>query len=349
MQPYIILREIAAPTSDLIDLREGTGNDSNLRSQSQPVAASTHQLKSDPVVGDRSLVVENHRQAIDVFDDHVDPSVVVEIPKSRAPAGLWDRHGRTDGIADISERAVLAVQKHKFALAILRACGQRVDLRVDVSVDDEQVRPAVVVEVDASGAPAQVWNRDLPNTGCKGDIGECQVAVVAIKRIALVLEVSHVDREAPSVIEVANGDPHTGHFSAIGTNCRAGDVAHVGKVPLAGIPVEIVGGGIVGAKQSGTAVVVEVAPDDAESVVCRGIVDAGRLRNVGERAISIIAIQAVSQAFHAARATLHRDAAKAASGSDAELWKMIQIEFHVSRNHQVSKAISVVVGKSRAG
>src|SRR5213078_3322979 len=98
-------------------------------------------------------------------------------------------------------------------------------------------------------------------------------------------------------------------------------------MPFAVVAIEIIRSGIVGDKNVGPPVVVEVAPHHTESVVPGGIVDASGFRNIGERAVSIVVIQAVAQSLHTAWATLHRDTAKSASGADSKLRKMIQIEF----------------------
>src|ERR1700674_2862178 len=135
MHPQVILREIAAAAANLIDLGERACNHSHLRTQTESVAARADELNCDPVVGTGPFIVENHGRTVDVFDHNIDSAIVIEIPKRRAPTGLWDGHGSTDGIADIGERAIPLVQEHEFALTVLRPRDQRVDLGVYVSVD----------------------------------------------------------------------------------------------------------------------------------------------------------------------------------------------------------------------
>ena len=174
-----------------------------------------------------TVVVENHWRAIDIFDDHVDFSVIVEIAKSRAAACLRDRHGRSHNVADIGECAIPLVQEHKFALAVLRAGNQRVDLGIYMAINHEQIGPSVIVEVDASRAPAHVGECDLSDAGRVGDVGKGHVAVVAIERITLVLEIRNVNRKASGVIEVADGDSHSCHLTAITADRSARNIADI--------------------------------------------------------------------------------------------------------------------------
>src|ERR1700675_745836 len=121
VHPQIILREVAAAAANFINLRERACNHSHLRTQSESVAARADQLNRDPVVGTGPFIVENHimenhGRTVDIFDHDIDSAIVVEIPKRRTPAGLWDGHGGTDGIADIGERATPLVKKQGFAL-----------------------------------------------------------------------------------------------------------------------------------------------------------------------------------------------------------------------------------------
>src|SRR5882724_2729715 len=199
-----------------------------------------------------------------------------------------------------------------------------------MAINHEQIGPSVIVEVDASRAPAHIRDCDLSDAGRISGIGKGHVAIVAMERITLVLEIRNVDRKASGVIEVADGDSHSCHLTAITADRGAGNIADIGKVPFAIVPIEVVRSGIVGDKNVGPPVVVEIAPHHAEPVVPGGIVDASGFRNIGERAVSIVAIEAVAQSLHAAWATLHRDTAKSASGADSKLRKMIKIELHVA-------------------
>src|ERR1700674_3350066 len=121
MHPQVILREIAAAAANFINLRERACNHSHLRTQTESVAARADQLNCDPVVGTGPFIVENHGRTIDVFDHNIDSAIVIEIPKSRAPAGLWDGHGGNGGNADIRGRAIPPGQGHEIALTGLRA------------------------------------------------------------------------------------------------------------------------------------------------------------------------------------------------------------------------------------
>src|SRR5882672_1157632 len=220
----IVLRKITSAAPHLIDLRDRTSHNSNLRTQRKPVAARSHQLKGDPVVRVRAFVAQNRWRPIDVFHHHVNPAVVVEIPKSRAPAGLWHGHRIANSIAHIGKRAVPPVKKHKLALPVLHSRGQPIDLRIHMSIHHKQISPSVVIEIDATRSPPHKRNRHLTHTCRVRYIGESHLSIIAKKRITLILEVRHVDREAPRVIEIAYRDSHSGSFATIAADCRSRDI-----------------------------------------------------------------------------------------------------------------------------
>ena len=56
-----------------------------------------------------SLVMENQRLAIDIFNNDVYPSVVVQIAKRGSPARFSTHHRTTYQVADIAKGAVLPV------------------------------------------------------------------------------------------------------------------------------------------------------------------------------------------------------------------------------------------------
>src|SRR2546428_699690 len=143
-----------------------------------------------------SFIVQDHRCAVNIFDHNVNSPIVVEITKSSAAARLRDGNCRADEIADIPKCAVVLVQEYELPLAVLGSHLERIHLRINVTVDDEQVRPAVVIQVNAARAPTQVRHSGDTNPGSIGYFGEVHVPVIAIERVVLALKVGYVDGKA---------------------------------------------------------------------------------------------------------------------------------------------------------
>src|SRR5260370_7528507 len=110
------------------------------------------------------------------------------------------------------------------------------------------------------------------------------------------------------------------------------------------VPIKIIGRGIVCDEQIRSSIVVEVAPDHAQAVVSRAVHAPG-FGNVGERAVTVVMIQAVAQALHPARPALHRNSPEAAIASEAELGKVLQVESDVPANPNVHQPTSTATAQ----
>ena len=77
-------------------------------------------------------------------------------------------------------------------------------------VDQEEVGPAVICEIDKSIAPADIAAGGVRNAGSGGNLGEVHVAVVAIESGVFVVEMGDEERHASGVQIVAECDAHVG-------------------------------------------------------------------------------------------------------------------------------------------
>src|SRR5438045_2512697 len=81
MDSQIILGKIAAAAMNLVDLRHTTGDNLDSGANSGPVALASSKLKRDPMIGIVAFVMQNELPPIDVLNDNVDPSIIIEVPK----------------------------------------------------------------------------------------------------------------------------------------------------------------------------------------------------------------------------------------------------------------------------
>src|SRR5262249_56258662 len=82
-----------------------------------------------------------------------------------APRGGRVHGGPADLLGDVFERAVALVLIEYFALRVAGLGGQLFDFGVDVAVDQEDVEPAVIVEIHEPAAPSQKARVDADPRG----------------------------------------------------------------------------------------------------------------------------------------------------------------------------------------
>src|SRR5882762_8670549 len=256
---------------------------------------------------------------------------------------------RPGQIAGIAESAVSLIEVEEFRLTIAATGWQRVHLRIAVTADGEKVEPAIVIKVCEGRAPLYVRQRGQRDAGLVGDIGEIPVSVIAVEIVVFIGEIRGVNRGAPGVIVIANGDAHGGLFGTVFTDRRAGLESDLFEFSIAKILVEKAGSGIVGDVNIRAAGIIEIRPDNAHAVVTIGVAYACGFRNIGESSVAIIVEQSVTRAFEAARPALHVDAAVFAVGRGAEAGQIVEMEIDVVGNHEVEKTVAIVVAKSSAG
>ena len=116
-------------------------------------------------------------------------------------------------------------------------------------------------------------------------------AAVAVERVQLLGEVGDEDVGQAVAVDVAAIDAHAGLRLAVAVEADAGAVRDVGEGAVAVVPVEEIPHHVVGDVDVGVAVAIEVAERDAEALA-GGVGDPRRPRDVGERAVAVVAKQA---------------------------------------------------------
>ncbi len=103
-----------------------------------------------------------------------------------------------------------------------------VDFGIDVAVDEEQIGPAVIVEIEKHDAPAEIL-RVQSKPGGKGFVVEGAVAVVAVKRGSVVGEIGFEKVEFPVAVIIRNSRSHASLLAAVVVEGGTGDDGDVGK------------------------------------------------------------------------------------------------------------------------
>src|SRR6266436_6928487 len=252
-------------------------------------------------------------------------------------------------MADVLERTVALIFEEQHRLAIFGADIRGVHLRIDVAIDHEKIRPAIVLPIDEAIAPADVRRGGRRDSRVVGVVIEIHVAIVTIEDGVLIAEMGDGDAEAAGVKVVAQGDAHVGLFGAVLADGYAGGVGDVFEMAVAFVSVEIVGLAIVGDKKIEAPVAVEIHPNGGETEAILGIGDSGGFGNIRKSAIAVVVVKVVGRTSKATRATLDVDALVLASFAGAEDRKISKAEGGVMRYEKIGPAIAVVVAKCGAG
>src|SRR5579863_2979476 len=83
----VILRKVAASTSDLVDLGERSGNAPHASPDRTPIRFCSHELDVDPVIRVEPADLQQRRRCILIIHHNVDTAVIVEVAKRAASPG----------------------------------------------------------------------------------------------------------------------------------------------------------------------------------------------------------------------------------------------------------------------
>ena len=139
------------------------------------------------------------------------------------------------------------------------------DHRIYVPVGEEDILPAVVVEIQETGPETQILGVHS-QTNLQARVVEAAVAVVLIESRDLVGKVRAHDIEPAIPVIVGNSDPHARHGSAVLVERASGGHSDLAERPVLVVSVEQARGGITSDVDVWPAIVVEVRGRCAHAV-----------------------------------------------------------------------------------
>ena len=247
------------------------------------------------------------RKIIDGVDDDVDVAVVVEISERAAPRGHWRGDARPGIEGNVVKAAGAQIFVEQLALRVARFRFELLDLGIHVAVANQDVGPAVVVEVEKAAAPAEIL-RVLAEAALKRGVLEIRAAQIAVERRSIAGKIRFDEIEIAVEIVIGGGDAHAGLWLAVGAERAAGFDGDVGEGAVLFVLIERAGGGIVGDVNVRPAVVIEIGSEDTEAKSAVGFQNAGFFADVGERAIAVVVVENVFSAVESRRAAGNHDA-----------------------------------------
>ena len=214
-------------------------------------------------------------------------------------------------------------------------------LAVDAAVRLVQVQSAIVVEVVHPQAETREPAARHAQADRDGVVAK-EGALVPVDRIGLAAQVDDDQVQVRVVVEIDGIDPHAGLRLAVEVHADAGHQRVVLEPPTAAVQPELVRHLVVRNEEVECPRPVEVAKDETEPVP-EGGAEAGGLRDVRERAVSVIPEQDVAQRMLCQRAAVVRS---------ASLARARQLRLHrpveVVRREQIQVAVGIVVNERGA-
>src|SRR6185437_7080410 len=290
LNTQVVGREIAASAEHVAALANAIGVQVDGRADSIARAlGSADQLQLNPVVTIRIHVAQQYRHAVHIVEDNVDFAVIEQVAErcstpdadNGKPSSLHRRHQ--------VELAILQIVKKQRALGITGSpIWMLVHAGIDMTVDDQQIFPAVIVVIEKAIAKADKWNCGRGDASFVTDVGEIAGAVVAEDHIVIVAEVGVDDIQMPIVFVVSGGNAHVRDLASIGIQRVAALETFVGKCSIPFIDVEIIRRGVVGNQKIGLAVIVYIREQRPQAVVSGWIADSELLADIGKGAVSIV-------------------------------------------------------------
>ena len=265
------------------------------------------------MVGVAGQVDEEHGAVGEVVDDGFEASVVEEVGDGEAAAGARFGEGWAGGFADVFELAVAQIAVEEAGFAVGGAEFGGVDFGVDVAVDDQEVGPAVVVDVGEHGSPAEGVGVDA-ETGGEGGVGEGAVGIVAVEGCGVVGEVGLEEVDAAVSVVVGGGGAHAGLLAAVFVEGDSGFGSDVGEGAVFVVAIEDGGGGVAGDVKIWPSVVVVVEGGDGEAVVGGGFFEAALCADVFEFASAEVVEELVGGVGEASGAAHDGDTLPGAGG-----------------------------------
>src|SRR6185369_4525501 len=166
----------------------------------------------------RCDIPQHHRLCIEIVDDEIEFAVTIKISNCKTTSRPRVSQ-RTAGRRSDTFKLPFLISKQQRLLRVTRSPLVRISSRINMSIHNEQVEPAIVVIIDKTRAPTQKRNRNFTKSGLKRYVCEIVVAVVVIKNVRIVREVGDMKIDAAVVVIITDGETHSRLFAAILIQC----------------------------------------------------------------------------------------------------------------------------------
>ena len=212
-----------------------------------------------------------------------------------------------------------------------------------MAVGLRQVQLAVVIGVQCHQTESEDDPAHCGQTSLGGSVGEEATAMIVINRGGFAVKIRHGQVNPAIAVKIPAGDAHARKVSSTRVRGQTEFHSSLDEPKTALVVKHVIGRGVVGDKQIGLAVAIEVGRQDAQAAASR-VRDAGLLREIDEVAV-IIAKNMVRKRLEKTRVAIARSLPIRA-GADCGC---LRVPFQVMAYVKIEIAVAVQVGPGRRG
>src|SRR5713101_6624661 len=263
MDAHVVIGNVAGAAAHFVNKSARARFHGNASADAVAVGFDPNRPKGDPVVPVARVVDQKRRRSVHVADHRGHAAIIPQVADRQTARRTYGRDPGPRRRGNIREGSVAIVVIQNPGLLEIAAEMLAIHFRVDVAVRQEQIGPAVVVEIEKRDAPAKVL-RVEPESRGKGFIVEGAVAIVAVERGGIVREISFEQIEFAVTVIVGNGRAHAGLLAPVVVESGAGDDGNVGERAVVIVVVKNAGRAVAGDINVRPAVVVVIKSGNAE-------------------------------------------------------------------------------------
>src|SRR5260370_34634848 len=156
MDAHVVIGNIAGAAAHFVNESTRARFHRNASPDAVAVGFAPDRAKRDPVVAVARVVDQKRRRSVHVADDCGHAAIIPQVADRQTARRTYGRDCETHGPANIREGSVAIVVIENPGLLEVAAEMLAIHFGVDVAVGEEQIGPAVVVEIEKRNAPAEV-------------------------------------------------------------------------------------------------------------------------------------------------------------------------------------------------
>src|SRR5713226_725531 len=281
MHPQIILGNIAGTAARFIHQGSLACFDRDLYADPVTIGAGSDGLKSDPVVAGICRIHQEAGLCVYVVDEYGKSPIIPEITHSQAArrGNRIDPWSSRRGHVRKSSVAVVMIQEAWFHVPAAQLIP--VHLRIDMSVGEDEIGPAIIVKVKKHGAPAQILRVQTKSRG-EGNIRKDSFTVIAVKGRRVIREIGLKNIQPSVAVVIRDGSSHARLLAPIFVEGYSCHHRNIGESAIAIVVIKNTWGTIAGYINIWPAIIVKVEGGNAEGIVSTGLVDMSLGGNIHE-------------------------------------------------------------------
>ena len=279
---------------------------------------------------------------VHVTDHRRHPPVVPEIAHCQATPRVHRRDSRSSFRGNIIKRPISVVVIQNAWLWIRAPQVLLVHFRVDVPIHNQQIGPAIVVEIQKASPPSQILSVQAQPRR-ERHVVKCPIPVVPVKRGGVIRKVGLEYIEPSIPIEVCHANAHSRLLASIFVIGRARADRDIGERPIVIVAKQHAGRAVAGNIDVGPTIVIEIKGGHAQRVMTGGLIDVRLSRYVHEFPSTHIVIENVLRSRQSARPAHHGNSLPHTRRALARGWRFREIEIYIVGYDKVQLSIAVVI------